>query len=299
MLFRESLEGTQTRAKTASVVVFGEVLLDCFPGGERVLGGAPFNVAWGLRGFDQSPVLISAVGDDEDGQRIRARMETWQMSSAGLQTDPDHATGLVRVTIKDDEPSYEICEDRAWDFIEDEGWAATDMIYHGLLALRNERSRATFESLVARSRAKRFFDINLRPPYDSMTLIKKWICDVDWLKLNIDELESLLGEKVNFGDAAGAIEQLRAEYGIHNVLLTGGRQGARIQGEVGQAECIPAPKPEALVDTVGAGDSFSAYTLHGLLSGQTVDEIVRNASRFAAKVCAMQGATTVKKEFYQ
>jgi fructokinase len=299
MLSSESLEGTESRAKTASVVVFGEVLLDCFPGGERVLGGAPFNVAWGLCGFDQSPLFISAVGDDEDGCRIRSKMDTWQMSTAGLQTDPDHATGLVRITIEDEEPSYEICEDRAWDFIEDEGWVATDMIYHGLLALRSERSRATFEALVERSGAKRFFDINLRPPYDSITLIKKWIHGVDWLKLNIDELTSLLGEKIDFRDAAGAIEHLRAEYGIHNVLLTGGSQGARIQGELGQAACFPAPKPEALVDTVGAGDSFSAYTLHGLLSGHPVDEIVRNASHFAAKVCAMQGATTLNKDFYQ
>jgi fructokinase len=299
MLSSESLEGTEAELKTASVVVFGEVLLDCFPGGERVLGGAPFNVAWGLRGFDQSPLLISAVGDDEDGCRIRAKMDTWQMSTAGLQTDPDHATGAVQVRIEDDEPSYDICENRAWDFIGDEGWVATDMIYHGLLALRSERSRATFEALVERSDAKRFFDINLRPPYDSISLIKKWIRGVDWLKLNIDELESLLGEEVDFDDAPGAMEKLRGEYDIGNVLLTGGSRGARILGEIGQAACIPAPQPKPFVDTVGAGDSFSAYTLHGLLSDMPVNQIVRNASRFAAKVCGIQGATTLKQAFYQ
>lgn len=281
-------------------MVFGEVLFDCFPDGKKVLGGAPFNVAWGLRGFGQSPVFISAVGDDANGREVLENMDAWQMPTDGLQTDADHATGTVQVTLEDEEPSYEICEDRAWDFIEDEGWVATDMIYHGLLALRNERTRETFEALVARSGAQRFFDINLRPPYDSMELIKKWIRDVDWLKLNIDELESLLeGTEVEFNDAGGAIGKLRAEYGIHNVLLTGGSQGARIQGEVGEAVCAPAPKPEPFVDSVGAGDSFSAYTLHGLLSGMPVDQIVANASRFAAKVCGMQGATTLKKNFYQ
>ncbi len=300
MLSSESLEGTESKTKSASIVVFGEVLFDCFPDGKRVLGGAPFNVAWGLRGFGSLPVFISAIGDDADGREIRAKMDEWKMPVDGLQLDRNHATGVVQVTIEDDEPSYDICEGRAWDFIEDEGWAATDLIYHGLLALRSECSRETFEALIKRSSAKRFFDINLRPPDDSMELIQKWIQGVDWLKLNIDELESLLGgTAVDFNDSIESVEKLRAEYGIRNVLLTGGSRGARIIGEVGQAACIPAPTPDPFIDTVGAGDSFSAYTLHSLLSGQPIDQIVQNANRFAAKVCGMQGATTLNSEFYQ
>jgi len=288
------------KSKSSPVVVFGEVLFDCFPDGKRVLGGAPFNVAWGLRGFGQAPVFLSAVGEDADGQSIRQKMTDWGMSTEGLQVDVDNATGVVEVTIADDEPSYDICENRAWDFIEDDGWAATEMIYHGLLALRSEDSRTTFEALVARSTAQRFFDINLRPPYDSMELVKKWIYGVDWLKLNIDELGSVLGhDSVDFAESVAPVEALRSKYGVRNVLLTGGSRGARIIGEVGQVACIPAPSPDAFVDAVGAGDSFSAYVLHGLLAGEPVDQMVHNASRFAAKVCGMQGATTNDNKFYQ
>lgn len=300
MLSRESLAGTETKTKSASLLVFGEVLLDCFPGGQRVLGGAPFNVAWGLRGFGHAPVFISAVGEDADGQRIRSRMKDWGMSTEGVQIDPEHATGVVQVTVEADEPSYEICENRAWDYVKDDGWGANGMIYHGLLALRNERTRSTFEALVARSSAKRFFDVNLRPPYDSIELVKKWVRGVDWLKLNIGELEFLLdGRRVDFEDAVAAVEELRAAYGIRNVLLTGGSRGARIIGELGQVACLPAPTPDPFVDTVGAGDSFSAYTLHGLMTGVSIEKIVKDASRFAAKVCGMQGATTTDKNFYQ
>jgi fructokinase len=300
MLSSESLPGTETKAKSAPLFVFGEVLYDCFPDGQRVLGGAPFNVAWGLRGFGHDPIFISAVGDDEDGQSIRNKMEDWQMSPDGLQCNCAHATGLVQVTVENDEPSYDICQERAWDYIQDEGWAATEMIYHGLLALRSEQSRSAFEALIERSSTKRFFDINLRPPYDSMELVKKWIRGVDWLKLNTDELESLLGgPHLDLENCVEAVEKLRAKYGIHNVLLTGGSKGARIIGEVGQAACLPAPTPHPFVDTVGAGDSFSAYTLHGILTGMPLDQIVQNASRFAAKVCGMQGATTADREFYQ
>ena len=299
MIFSESLAGAETNPKTSPLVVFGEVLFDCFPDGQQILGGAPFNVAWSLCGFGQSPVFISAVGDDEEGRKILSQTNMWGMSTEGLQTDVEHATGLVQVTVDVDEPSYDICERRAWDFIEDDGWLATDMIYHGLLALRSERSRATFEALVHRSRAKRFFDINLRPPYDSMELVKKWIRDVDWLKLNIDELQSLLGlPRIEFADAAGAVEKLRAEYGIRNLVLTGGSQGACIFGESGQAACMPAPRLDPFVDTVGAGDSFSEYTIHGILTGMPVAEIIKNASRFAARVCGIQGATTLDRRFY-
>jgi fructokinase len=284
----------------AQIIVFGEVLFDCFPNRKRVIGGAPFNLAWALRGFGYSPVFLSAVGEDPEGRRVRRKMAEWGMVTDALQTDADHATGVVEVRINDGEPSYDICKNRAWDFVDDEAWGATEMICHGLLALRSERSRATFEKLVERSKAKRFFDINLRPPYDSMELVKKWIFNVDWLKLTIDELESLLGGRsVDFEDSIPAVEALRSKYAIHNVLLTGGSRGARIIGEVGQAACIPAPTPDPFIDTVGAGDSFSAYTLHGILSGMPINEIVKNASHFAAKVCGIQGATSSDLSFYR
>jgi len=286
--------------RVASVLVFGEVLFDCFPDGKRVCGGAPFNVAWGLRGFGHAPVFISSVGDDADGEVIRAKMDEWGMGREGLQTDASHPTGVVQVTLKDGEPNYEISENRAWDFIEDEGWAGTDLIYHGSLALRSESSRKSFQAIMDRSGAKRFFDVNLRAPYDSMDRIKLWLRGADWVKLNIDELQRVLGDpSIAFEGSDDALGRLRDTYGIGNVLLTAGSEGARILGQVGDRTCTPAPTPENFVDTVGAGDSFSAFTIHGLLSGMPVGQIVEQASRFAAKVCGIQGATQSEISFYQ
>ena len=72
--------------KDSQLCVFGEVLFDHFPDGRRVLGGAPFNVAWHLQAFGKRPHLISRVGDDAEGQEIRTAMRDWGMSEAGLQT---------------------------------------------------------------------------------------------------------------------------------------------------------------------------------------------------------------------
>lgn len=300
MLSSESPKGPKSAGHSAPVIVFGEVLYDCLPGGDRILGGAPFNVAWGLRGFDQSPLFISAVGDDADGASIIQRMRQWGLETFGVQKDRIHPTGEVKVTIEDGEPSYDICRNRAWDFVEDQGWAASEFIYHGSLALRSTATRRCFEQIVARSPAKRFFDINLRPPFDSLDLVRHWVRGVDWLKLNIDELGTLVGdETIDFEHSLSAIEAIRKDYAVANVLLTGGSCGARIVGTVGEARYGPAPEPEPFVDTVGAGDSFSAYTMQGIIRGMPVDEIVAGASHFAARVCSLQGATTNNKNFYQ
>ena len=68
------------------VCVFGEVLYDCFPDGKEILGGAPFNVAWHLSGFGQSPLFVSRVGDDPAGREIRGRMRRgdWRFGTHGL-----------------------------------------------------------------------------------------------------------------------------------------------------------------------------------------------------------------------
>ncbi|MFT5497261.1 MAG: fructokinase [Kiritimatiellia bacterium] len=303
----ERMQNTKSEAKQplredatpVDVVVFGEVLYDCFPEGQRVLGGAPFNVAWGLKGFGYDPLFISSVADDIGGHEIRKQMLEWGMSTQGLQTSSTHATGEVSITIEGDEPRYEICGPRAWDAIDDAGYVPEKLLYHGLLAIRNEHTQRSLEAILQRSSAKRFFDVNLRPPHFTVEVLRAWVTGAAWLKLNIDELRIVLGVgAISFAESEAHVRKLINDFGVENVLLTGGSQGAMILGQYGQAICAPAPQPERMVDVVGAGDSFSAYTIHGILSGLSADVIVRQASHFASKVCAMQGATSSSQEFY-
>ena len=122
--------------------IFGEVLFDHFPAGERVLGGAPFNVAWHLQAFAQSPVFISRIGDDAEGQTIRDAMQQWGMTTDALQLDTGLPTGRVNVSIHNNEPTYDIVENCAYDAIvpisED---IQCRLLYHGSLALRETVSR--------------------------------------------------------------------------------------------------------------------------------------------------------------
>lgn len=99
-------------------VIFGEVLFDCFPDGKRVLGGAPFNVAWHCQAFGMKPLLISRVGNDTPGEEIQQAMADWGMTTAGLQLDLQHPSGVVDVQFVEGEPVYSIVENSAWDFID-------------------------------------------------------------------------------------------------------------------------------------------------------------------------------------
>jgi fructokinase len=299
MSSNNTLLNNQTEKGTHETLIYGEVLYDCFPDGRRILGGAPFNVAWGLKGFGLNPYFMSAVGEDADGRAIKQTMSEWGMSQCGLQTDTEHATGQVEVSIENDEPSYDICKGRAWDYIDKTAVPSVDLIYHGSLGLRSTLSASSFEAVVDSSKAKRFFDVNLRQPYYSKSLLAKWLKGADWVKLNIDELAYLVdAETVEFASAEPLVDALRARYGIANILLTAGKDGALIKGSYGYGAKTPAATPKSFVDSVGAGDSFTAVTIMGILAKEPVETIIERASEFAAKVCSLRGATSSDPDFY-
>ena len=73
------------RSRARRPVIFGEVLFDHFPDGARVLGGAPFNVAWHLQAFGLAPLFISRVGDDPAGREVRQAMADWGIAMDNLE----------------------------------------------------------------------------------------------------------------------------------------------------------------------------------------------------------------------
>ena len=127
-------------------LIFGEVLFDRFPDSSVVLGGAPFNVAWHLHAFGLKPLMVSRIGNDALGRRVEAAMRDWGMDCSGMQTDSTHPTGSVEVSFVEGEPSYEIAQGVAYDFIDASVLPQPDdgewLLYHGSLALRHSCSAA-------------------------------------------------------------------------------------------------------------------------------------------------------------
>lgn len=285
------------------IAIFGEVLYDCFPDGRRVLGGAPFNVAWHLTAFGANARFISAVGEDPPGAAVRAAMTAWGMETAAVQTDPAHATGEVRVTIHSGEPAYDIVPDRAFDHIRPIPLSPRPaLLYHGTLALRQPVSAAALGELRSAGAGLRFVDVNLRDPWWSSEDTLALIAGADWVKLNRDELNRLSGDPPGPGDDCALREQavaFRARHGLTGLVVTLGADGALMVPAAGEPLRLPASPPPALADTVGAGDAFAAVLILGLTRGWPLPDTLERALGFAARICAQPGATAADRGLYR
>ena len=280
-------------------VIFGEVLFDTFPDGSSVLGGAPFNVAWHLKGFGLDPLFLSRVGDDENGRKVRHQMHDWGMDLSGLQTDPQHSTGTVNIELNNGQPRFSILPDRAYDFIaQDECIELLNkqpgaLLYFGTLISRSDVSSSTL-SAIRQMGMPSYVNINLRDPWWDEEIVKQSIQHSRWIKLNDDEIR-LVSEQT---DLAKAAQALIHDYSLNWIIVTKGGEGAFIATKDQIINCEPA-RVEKMVDTVGAGDAFSSVTLYGILQRWPLQTILQRAVDFAAQICMVRGATIRDKVFYQ
>ena len=105
---------------------------------------------------------------------------------------------------------------------------------------------------------------------------------ISCIKPNENEAEKLTGVKItDFETAQKAADKL-LEFGVKNVIITLGTQGALVVEKAGSGAVIPALKVQA-VDSTAAGDAFSGALAFAWGSGQTLQD----AARFAAKAAAI------------
>ncbi len=282
-------------ATPGTVVIFGEVLFDHFPDGKRVLGGAPFNVAWHLQAFGQSPRFVSRVGDDPEGEQVRHAMTEWGMGTGDLQTDARRPTGRVAVSFDDGEPHYDIVPDCAYDAIEPLQLGDCRLLYHGSLAVRAETSANSLRQLRAQGPQSVFIDINLRPPWWQPAMVEDLLAGATWVKLNSDEL-ALLGEQPATAEGGRRFLQ---RYGLDGLLITHGAEGAELVVATGERLPVPPAANVRVVDTVGAGDAFASIMLLGLLNDWPMPVTLERAQRFATAVVGCRGATISDRSFYR
>lgn len=278
--------------------IFGEVLYDCFPDGTRVLGGAPFNVAWHCQAFGLQPLFISRVGKDPLGQEVQAAMLDWGMKTEGIQIDSDHATGRVNVSFNDNEPCYEIVENSAWDFIDIKDVPVLNkesVLYHGSLIMRNPVSAHTLEAIKQESLKSIFVDINLRSPWWSESLINNMMQNIQYLKINEDELNLVVSGKQSTENKA---RFLLSTLQLDLIVVTLGAAGA-IAIDHSKICMVQPEKSIKVVDTVGAGDAFTSVLLLGLHKAWPLQKIIDRAQQFASKVVGLRGATIQDINFYK
>lgn len=283
------------------VVGIGEMLWDVFPDGRR-LGGAPVNFCCHCGQLGAEAYPVSCVGTDALGDDILQVLASLQLDLSYVAQDAAHPTGTVQVTLdKNGKPTYEICEGVAWDAIpmtaELEALARkADALCFGSLCQRSALSRATIQHSLASARrdASRIFDINLRQAFFNERTITESLRLANVLKLNDEELPVL----AQMFDLAGSIEQQLAaliqRFELRLVAYTRGAQGSVLLTPDARDE--HPGFPAKVVDSVGAGDAFTAALCVGMLQRKPLAEINEHANRVAAYVCTQQGGTPLLPE---
>jgi fructokinase len=298
-----------------TIAVFGEALVDDF-GDHQVLGGAPFNVARHLAAFGQAVLMLTRVGDDANGGRVRAECARFGMDLAGVQVDAERPTGRVLVERSADGGSHRftILEDQAYDAIEAGPALAAmaesgaDTLYFGTLAQRAPQSQRTLARLMEADTAHRYLDLNVRTGVTERCVYHS-LHAADVVKVNEEELENLFGwythlrpvtDDMRDAEVQSACATLMRIFNLQGLIVTLGARGAVYFGADGAfVEAPPAAMPGALVDTVGAGDAFSAVFLVGRARGWPLEHTLVRANEFAGAVCCIAGAVPSSLDFYR
>jgi fructokinase len=277
----------------SAVLCFGELLWDELPAGAR-LGGAPANVAYHLARLGLPVRLVSAVGCDAAGEEALRRLAEAGVDVELVARRPQLPTGRVRVKLDAaGGPRYRIEEGVAWDSIPftlalSAAAAAAAALVFGTLAQRTAANRSTLAALIAAAPgALKLCDLNFRSPFVAAAAVAESLRAADVLKLNAEELAALPA-LLGLPGGTELVPRLLADFRLKRIVLTRGESGCRILMAGRQYDA--APPPTRVVDSVGAGDAFTAMLVFGELAGWPPARGARAACALGAFVAGGSGA---------
>ncbi|MDN0197418.1 carbohydrate kinase [Streptomyces sp. S.PNR 29] len=291
------------------ITVLGECVADAFtepasaPGelALRVLpGGGPANTAVALARLGTPARFLARLSGDVFGRLFRAHLEASGVDLSYAVPAAEPSTLAVAELDARGQAAFSFHAQNTADW----QWTAEELarvelsetacVHTGSLALVREPGAAVVEEFLAAaaSRATISIDPNVRPllvrPEVYRARLEHWCGLADVLRLSEDDLALLLP-----GTPPERACDIWHAAGARLVVITRGADGA-VASLDGERVHVPAVATQ-VVDTVGAGDSFTAGMLHhlgarGLLGGRLTElgpDDVAQACRFAARVAAL------------
>lgn len=262
-------------AHASDVLVIGEALVDVFtgPGGaHEAFGGSPANTALALGRLGHRVRLATAIGRDRRGEGLTA----WLAASGVTVESTDTARTATAETALAPDGSADYAFDIAWD-VDLSGVAPSPLIHTGSIAAVLEPGADAVERYLRdlQSTSTVSIDPNIRPslvgPGDRVR-IERLLALADVIKLSDDDLAWLAP-----GSSPRAAASRWLEAGAALVVVTRGARGALGFSHSARVAC--AAHRVEVVDTVAAGDTFTAALLDGLASEGLIGAQRRDALR--------------------
>ena len=282
---------------TVQVIGLGELLWDCFPD-RRLPGGAPANVAFHAQQLGLSAAVATRVGQDELGNELIKFLASRGLSTDFVQIDPVHQTGTVMITPDTSAGvNYTFLENSAWDFLEAkpellDAVRSAQAICFGTLGQRRPAARNAIHLCLqsAPKGCQIVYDVNLRPPFFAKDWILKSLKYATVVKLNDGEVKALTklfdfssSDEIRF--AKRLLDHFKQ---LQLVCITRGERGCL--GVTCDEDLDLPGVPVDIVDTVGAGDAFTAAVIFGQLGKWSLAKTLDLANRFGSLVAGRAGA---------
>ncbi|MFO8126625.1 carbohydrate kinase family protein [Yoonia sp.] len=280
------------------ILCCGEALIDMLPRetatGEGAFapyaGGSVYNTAIALGRLNVPVQFFSGLSSDLFGDILRGQLASSHVDSSPAAVS-DRPTTLAFVTLTDGHASYAFYDENTAGrmlFENDLPKTDADALFFGGISLVVEPCGAAYEALMLREASDRLtmIDPNIRPSFITdepayRKRLTRMMAAADIIKTSDEDLEWMTGST----DADALLEQTGAQV----VLLTRGSAGVRIVTLSGAFD-VPAEKAK-VVDTVGAGDTFSAGFMAQLhKSGHLTKERLRDATEADMRAAAAFGA---------
>ncbi|PIR21421.1 MAG: carbohydrate kinase [Deltaproteobacteria bacterium CG11_big_fil_rev_8_21_14_0_20_47_16] len=279
-----------------TIVGIGEFIWDIFPTAIEP-GGAVANVLQHAHHMGEDAILVSRVGDDEFGKRFFNMWHEHGLTTDYVTIDPTLPTGSVVINHHPNgDATYSRIPPIASDFIpytdELKRLAQTaDAICFGCFGQWGNVSRETIQAMLTQTNPSclRVVDINLRPGRYTEHLVLSSLEEASVLKLNDDELKIVAGYLNLHGDLETQIKTIIRQFDLKLVALTRAAEGALLITHDNKTDSHPGI-PVKIVDTVGAGDAFTAALVAGLLKGLPLSKLNDFANRVGSYVCTQLGA---------
>lgn len=297
-----------------SVVSMGELLIDFVAlesgvtvgeasGFQKAPGGAPANVAVAVARLGMESAFLGMVGDDPFGHYLAGVLQDEGVNTDGLRFSDQARTMLAFVSLREDgERSFMFYRHPSADMLMEKGDLALNIIedarafHFGSITMITEPARSA--TLAAADHARKHgklisYDPNLRRAlWESDDAAKAGML----LGFDYAHIVKISDEELTFLTGGDSVEPLWHDQ-TRMIVVTYGEKGAVLHLKDGTTYRNPGFRVST-VDTTGAGDSFVAGLLVGILNQQAehngntpyLEEILRYACASGALATTSRGA---------